>query len=172
MNWLRNNYTLILIALVAAFLGRNLFPKKVNVGRDVPVIHTVYDTVKTSWTKHDTVKVEHFTTDTFNLIVHQTIHDTVVINVTDSRPNIWQVLSYRTINKDSSSVRTFNLRNGNGASSTIYTPGPLNTLVTDSFPTPHMTFGTYQQFHTGILTKLFYGTLGYSLCEIPNLVKR
>lgn len=151
-------------------LGRNLFPKTVKVGRNIPTIVTKYDTVHTVW--HDTVKVNHYTTDTFNLIVRQTIYDTVVINVTDNRPRLWPLLSYRTINRDSAFVRTFDLSTGYGAASVIYTPGPLNTLVADSFPTPNMTFGTYPEFHTSTLTKLFYGASGFALCSLTNWANR
>lgn len=160
----------ILILIVGAILGRSLFPKTINTGRVIPQIVTKFDTVRTIW--HDTVKVNHFTTDTFNLIIHQTIHDTVVINVTDNRPNIWPLISYHTVNKDSANVRTFDLRTGRGASSTIYTPGPINTIVTDSFPTPHMTFGTYPTNSVSLIKKLLYGGVGYGLCSISNLVRR
>lgn len=163
---------LVLILVVGAVLGRSFFPKTVEIGRNIPTIVTKHDTVHTTWTKHDTVKVEHFTTDTFNLIVRQTIYDTVVINVSDNKPDVWPLLSYRTINRDSAYVRTFDLRTGYGAASTIYTPGPLNTLVTGSFPTPNMTFGTYPSNHTSGLTKILYTGLGFGLCSATNWANR
>jgi len=63
-------------------------------------------------------------------------------------------------------VRTFSLRSGNGATSTIFTPGPLNNLLIDSTPTPHMTFGTYPVNHTSVITKLFYGTLDMAVLNL------
>ena len=167
---LSSNLLIILILIAGVILGRVFFPRKVEIGRNIPTIITKFDTVRTTW--HDTVRVNHFTTDTFNLVIHQTIHDTVVINVTDARSNIWPVVSFRVINRDSANVRTFSLRSGNGATSTIYTPGPLNNLLIDSTPTPHMTFGIYPVNHTSTLTKLFYSSLGYGLCSISNLVRR
>jgi len=159
-------YLPYVLLIVGAILGRNLFPRTIKVGRDVPVIVTKYDTVKTTF--RDTVKLTKFTTDTFNLVIHQTIHDTVVINVTDNRPRLWPIISYIAVNKTTANVRTFDLRSGIGATSEIYTPGPLSALVAADSATPHITFGIYPEYHTSTLSKLLYVAGGYGLCTLSN----
>lgn len=164
---------IVIFLVVGIILGRSLFPRTIDTSRNIPVIVTKFDTVKVKWT--DTVKIDHFTTDTFNLVIHQTIHDTTVINVssdTSSRPKLWPILSFGYLTKDTANVRTFDLRTGRGASSVIYTPGPVDAIVADSFPTPHMTFGTYPTNNVSLVKKLLYGTVGYGLCSISNLVRR
>jgi len=71
-----------LILLAWDYLREGTFPKTVTVGRIIPTIVTKYDTVKTTWRQ----VVRQVTTDTFNLIVRETIHDTVVVNVTVIAP--------------------------------------------------------------------------------------
>lgn len=167
---MKNTLIILVFIAIGALLGINLFPKVVKVGRNIPVIVTKYDTVRTKWVVHDTI--EKFTTDTFNLVVHQTIYDTVVINVTDNRPAIWPIMSYRATSRDSAYVRTFDLRTGSGALNQIYTPGPLNVIVADSLPTPNMTFGTYPEFHTRSITKLLWGSIGFGICTVSNWVNK
>lgn len=170
---MKNTWPILLILLIGGVLGRSLFPKKIDTGRHVPQIVTKYDTVKVDvykkWIVHDTVT--KFTTDTFNLVVKQTIFDTVVINVgqrDSTRSRLWPIVSFQVNSRDTATVRTFNLRTGIGALSQIYTPGPLNALFADTSATPHMTFGTYPEWRTSTLTKILWGSAGFGLCSVTN----
>jgi|SRR6267143_903930 len=169
MKWIRQNWSLLILLVITSFLFRTLFPKTITVGRNIPVIVTKYDTITTQW--RDTVYKT--TTDTFNLVVRQTIHDTIVINVgsdTLARPRLWPIISYWSQKKDSATIRTFDLRSGHGAESFIYVPGPLLGIIADSTPTPHLQYGEWPQFHTSKLTKIFYTGVGYGICALANRV--
>lgn len=162
MKWLRQSTPILITLLLGAILGRVLFPRTILEERKIPVIVTKYDTVKTTWQR----VVHHTTTDTFNLVIRETIHDTVVVNVTDNRPKLWPVIGYTQLKRDTASVRTFELTSGRGAALTVYTPGPLIGLYADSIPAPQMNFGTYPTPHVSTVKKLFYGGLGYLLCKV------
>lgn len=161
MKWLRQNSSTLILLLLGIILGRMLFPKTVTVGRIIPTIITKRDTVKVPWKQ----TIYHTTTDTFNLIVHETIHDTVVVNVTTNKPILWPVIGYTQLKSDTASVRTFELASGRGAVLTVYTPGPLIGLYADSTSAPQMSFGVYPTNHVSTVKKLFYGGLGILLCK-------
>lgn len=164
MKWLRQAFPTLIILLLGVIVGRILFPKTVTVGRVIPTIITKYDTVQTRWRDI----VHRTTTDTFNLVVKETIHDTVVINVTENRPALWPVLLYEQSSRDTAMLRTFDLQSGRGASLKIFTPGPITGLYADSIARPSMNFGVWPVAHTSTIKKLFYGSLGYAACKVLN----
>lgn len=159
-------------AVVLAVGIRECFPKR-EPGRTIPTIVTKFDTVRTP---PETLVIRHFTTDTFNLVVRQTIHDTVVINVgRDSTPSdsIWPLLQYAQRSRDTAEVRTFDLQTGRGASSLIYTPGPLTAIEVVSTPTPKLAFGSWPGVR--FRDKVKYGAYGaavtLTLLEMLRLSK-
>ena len=165
MNW--KALTPFALALLLAIAVRELFPKTVTVGRIIPTIVTQQDTVRTRWT--DTLWKVRVTTDTYNLVVRETVHDTVQVYVgadTLARPKVWPLLSYDQRAKDTAVVRTFDLRNGRGAESVIFTPGPLTGLYADSLAVPRLNFGSWPDQHTSWLTKLLWGGIGYGVCKL------
>ena len=163
-------------AIVVVAIGiRELFPKKGEV-RTIPRIVTVHDTVHT---RPQPLKIIEHTTDTFNLVIKQTIHDTVVIHVGDTTGNhgaglvdsIWPLLQYRQRTRDTAEVRTFSLRTGWAGVSTVYTPGPLTALDIDSTPTPRMSFGVWSVGPT-FFQKVKYVAYGVAACRVADLLKR
>lgn len=167
MNWLKGNWAMLLLIVAGVFLGRSLFPKTIHEGRSIRQIVTQYDTVRTKWVVHDTVlKV---TTDTFNLIVSQTIYDTVVVNVRDTSTHLWPIIQYEQ-RKDTAWLRTFELTSGHGSILRVFAPGPLLGIYADSVATPRMNFGAWPEHHTSTTTKLFWTGVGYSACLAANAV--
>lgn len=166
MNW--KSLAPLALMLVVAFAVRELFPKTVTVGRNVPTIVTKHDTVRTRWT--DTLYRVKVTTDTFNLVIHETIHDTVQVYVgadTAARPKLWPLLSYeQRQGHDSATLRTFDLRNGRGAESLIFAPGPVTGIFADTGAVPRINFGAWPTPHTSWLTKLLWGGIGYGICKL------
>jgi hypothetical protein len=136
----------LVVAVLAAVLGgvavRECFPRTKEVLKPVPSIVTIHDVV------HDTVRLKGpktVTTDTINLIVRVTIHDTVQINVgadTSARQPLWPILNVQ-IGKsrgDTSQVTTFSLRSGQTAVSRVWTPGPVKSIWVVDNQTPRMDF--------------------------------
>lgn len=170
----KNALLILALFILGAVAGRSACPKIVERGRVIPQIITVHDTTKVPFK----VIVDRVTTDTYNLVIHQTIHDTVVIHVPglerDSVPvsRIWPVLAYRTLNrqKDTAELRTFDLRTGRGASSIIYAPGPLISIIADSSPTPRLGYGEWPKAKTSTVKTIFHFGLGYAACTLSNYV--
>lgn len=162
MKWLRSSGPTLIVLALGLVLGRLLFPKTVTVGREIPTIVTQHDTVRVPWER----VVHRTTTDTFNLVVRETIHDTVVINVHDSTTKLWPIVGFTQLKRDTANVRTFELTSGRGAVLTVYTPGPLTGIYADSTPAPQMNFGTWPVQSTSTFKKLFYGSLGFGVCRV------
>lgn len=168
----------IVIAALAAVLGgaltRECFPKREEVLKPVPTIVTVYDTVR------DTVRLRGprvVTTDTVQIVIRQTVHDTVQINVgcdTLERPPLWPVLNAQ-IGKsrgDTSRVTTFSLRSGRPTVSRIWTPGPLRSLWADTTGTPRMDFyDPPKPPGVSLWTKVKWTVIGYGSCTLVNSVR-
>ena len=137
----------------------------------VPQIVTVHDTVR------DTVRLRGpkiVTTDTVHLVIRETLHDTVQINVnvvdTTERLPIWPVLNAQ-IGKsrgDTSLTTTFSLRSGKTVESRIWTPGPLKSLWADSSGTPRMDFYDPPAEKKQILPKLLWAGIGFGICKIAQ----
>lgn len=165
--------TYIVAIAIVAFGIRELFPKKGET-RTIPRIVTVHDTVHT---RPQPLRIESHTTDTFNLVIRQTIHDTVVIHVGNSadsgyaRDPIWPLLQFHQRSRDTAEVRTFSLRTGWAGVSTIYTPGPLTSLDIDSTPTPKMSFGAWSVGPT-FFQKVKYVSYGVAACKVADFLKR
>ena len=163
MNWLKNNWIALVLLALGAFVGRSFFPRVEVRGRNIPQIITRYDTVKTKWIVHDTVlKV---TTDTFNLIVTQTLYDTVVINVKDTAQRLWPIILFEQ-RKDTAWLRTFELSTGRGSILRVHAPGPVSGIYADSVAVPRMNFGTWPIHKTSNFTKLLWSGIGYGACRV------
>jgi hypothetical protein len=156
---------MLIVLLLGAILGRVLFPRTETQERRIPVIVTKFDTVRTTWR---IVQPAHVTTDTFNLVIKETIHDTVVINVTEHRPALWPVILYEQTSRDTATLRTFDLQSGRGAALKVFTPGPITGLYADSIARPSMNFGTWPSHRISLVNKLIYGSLGYATCKVLN----
>lgn len=106
--------------LVLVFIIRELFPKKETLVERIPQITTVHDTV------HDTLKIvvpkKVVTSDTVNVVIRETIHDTVFIT-SDTSADVWPILNFYRTSKsgDTTTVSTFSLKHGNGANVDLYT---------------------------------------------------
>lgn len=161
--------TAILAAVLGGIVVRECFPRREQVIKPVPQIVTVHDTVKVP------VQIKGprvVTTDTVQLIIRETIHDTVQLNVNaDSaqRPALWPVLNAQ-IGKsrgDTSQVITFSLRSGQTAVSKLWTPAPLRGIYADTTPTPRLDFfEPLQPRAVSLLTKIKWSSVGYAACRL------
>ena len=157
------NLGAVLILIIgSSLLTRACFPNVVT-KPSIPRIITQYDTVYTP-PVYDTVKIA--TTDTVNLVIRETVHDTTVINVGQSdstRENIFPVLHIRlgTTFGDTGQITTFSLRDGTGRVSEIFIPGYLTSLdVRPDSITPRMGFNPFPDYSVHFWDKLKYGFYG------------
>lgn len=159
-----NNNLVILLVLALGFFGGRMVCPRTEPSRVIPRIVTQYDTVHTL--QRDTIwrtrTVRHYTTDTFNLVIRETIYDTVVVSPSS---RLWPIVSYTMRHRDTARVRTYDPITGHGAAVEVWTPGPLHEIQADTTPTPRMTFGTYPNTKTSGGTKLLYLLGGYALCS-------
>lgn len=164
------DWTLIGAAIVLIVGVRELFPKRERVQIEIPVptIVAVHDTV------HDTLEIKQpavVTTDTLQLLVQQTVYDTVIIlsMVTDS---VWPILSaqFGQNRGDTSKVVTFNLLTGQPALSRIWTPGPVRSIWASSNGYPRIDFYEPPVIPAGSSfwrdVKIFGG--GFASCTITD----
>lgn len=167
----KNIAAVIGLIVLTVVLTREFLPRTVKGPPPIPTIVTVHDTV------HDTLEVQtpaEATTDTVQLVIRETIHDTTYINVGPdpaTRTAIWPAISLEVGPKvgDTTTVNTFELRSGRGATARVYTPGPLLGMWADSSATPRLTFGPPPAPPSvSFWTKLKWGGIGYGACTVVN----
>lgn len=139
---MKQDLVLPIIALVAgALLARECFPRREEVPIPVPTIVTVQDTI------HDTVRIAPpRLPPTPNIVIRVTLHtpSQIPVNVVAAeRPNLWPILNLTVgaSRGDTSRTTTFSLRSGQIATSSVWTPGPLEGAWADSTMTPKLSFG-------------------------------
>jgi hypothetical protein len=159
------------LVVLVAFLTREFLPKQIHGPAPTPRIITIRDTI------HDTLVIRQprrVTTDTVQLVVRMTIHDTTFINVGCNpvdRTNLWPVVALDVGKKvgDTTTVNTFSLRTGQGGTSRIYTPGPLLGVWADSTPSPRLLFGPPLKPATvSFWTKVKWAGVGWGACTVTN----
>ena len=174
-------WLVILTIVITIVLYREFVPPKVIVESGVPYIVTKHDTVHTlpDWYK-DSVRIwkqRATTTDTFNLVITNTIIDTEYVPVNappEHRPNLWPLLEYHgpVARGDTAVVSTFSVRNGNLAVSKVYSPGILTGIEADSNTVPRLTFAPYPEPKgPSLFYKLKMMGIGYGVCSIVNSVR-
>lgn len=154
-----------LAAVVVIVIGTHyLWPMHEVQIEPVPYIVTVHDTI------HDTLRIKGpkvVTTDTVQLVIQQTIHDTIVMP-TGSWLIAWAEIGAK--RGDTSVVGTTDGRRA--AVSRIWTPGPLKSIWADTSATPRMDFYAPQAApKTSLWAKLKWSAVGYGVCTIANGVK-
>lgn len=166
-------WPIIGLVILVAILSREILPKHVRDPAPPPIITTVHDTI------HDTLRIRvPKPVPGPTLTIRETIHDTTFIQIgpaPEQRTNIWPVLTVDVGKKvgDTTRITTFSLRSGQGASSQIYTGGPLLGVWADSVGTPRVLFGTPPQpASVSFWTKVKWGGLGYASCEVVNGLAR
>ncbi|SRR6266478_7544933 len=172
MNWLKNNWPLLVLIGGAVLVGHYMFPKEVTHDRVIPQIITKTDTVQRvpNWLA-DSIKkwkVRKVTTDTFNLVVERTViqHDTILDSLA-----LWPVLTFFRDAKsraDTAFVRTW--RHGVGVVSRVYSPGPVVAILADTSPTPRIQFGEWPHVQTSKWTKLMWAGIGFGACAVTGRV--
>jgi hypothetical protein len=163
------------VAVLAGFLTREFFPKHVREEVPVPHIVVVKDTV------HDTLRLERVTqgpkvvtTDTVQLIIRQTLHDTITIRLgptPEERTNVWPILALEVGRKrgDTTTVTTFSLRTAQGSIAKAWTPGPLKGIWADSTPTPRLDFWPPPEpYRVSLWTKVKWSAFGFGACTVTN----
>lgn len=133
------------LVLLTVILTREFLPRRVEGPPSPPRIVTVRDTVRDTL-RLSVPKPGKVTTDTLQIVIRETIHDTTVIQIgptPEERTNVWPVLAVTVGKKvgDTTTVTTFGLRTGQGAVAKLWTPGPLLGLWVDSTATPRIDFG-------------------------------
>lgn len=169
----------VLMVLAAAAIGAGLvllLKPSTHAPIPVPVIHTVYDTVKVPVPSVVLQGPEVVTTDTIRLVEHVTLHDTVQIPVnnpdTTARPALWPILAL-TVGEhrgDTTRAATYSVRSGKTTTSALWTPGPLQGGWADSTGTPRFSFYQPPVCTVSLTDKGKYGAIGAGLIELGRLL--
>lgn len=180
---------LVLVTLTAAltgFLVWEFIPRKPDT-ITIPVIKTVYDTVKVvpTWL-NDSMRIwksRKATTDTVELVISETIIDTQFLPITvgcDSsaiaaRPKKWPILSYNSGGNfgDTAFVTVFDIRTGQLGASRVFTAGILTGIEADSNTTPRITYKPFPSTKRGatLWDKVKWTGVGFAGCSVYNMVK-
>jgi hypothetical protein len=167
--------TLLGLVLLVVVLTREFLPRTVKGPPPVPMIVTVRDTVRNTMYVRAPRRV---TTDTVQLVIRETVHDTSYVNVGPTpaeRTNIWPVVGLEVGRKvgDTTTVSTFSLRTAQGSVARVYTAGPLLGIWADSSPTPRLLFGPPPQpARVSFWTKVKWGGIGYGGCAVVGGLTR
>lgn len=174
-------WLVILTIIITIVLYREFVPPEKVYLSSVPYIVTKHDTTETlpSWYA-DSVKIwksRPASTDTFTLVVTNTVVDTEFIPVNapaTERPNLWPVLQYHggAAFGDTAVVSTYSVRNGHLAISKVYSPGILTGIEADSSNVPRLTYAPFPEpKKPSFLYKLKMIGIGYGACSIVNTVR-
>lgn len=174
-------WLVVLTVVITIVLYREFVPPKKVYLSSVPHIVTKHDTVKVlpEWFADSlkTWKSRSASTDTFTLVVTNTVVDTEFVPVNapaSERPNLWPLLSYHggTAFGDTALVSTFSVRNGSLAVSKVFSTGILTGIEADSSNVPRLTFAPFpEEKKPSFFYKLKMIGIGYGVCSIVNTVR-
>jgi len=170
----------VLTVILTILVIKTWFSGDSNQTPTIPTIVTLFDTVETvpKWL-NDSIKkwkkIVH-TTDTVNLVIQNTLIDTVFVPVNapaEERPNLWPLLEYHggASFGDTAIVTTFSVQTGQGAVSRIFIPGILTDVTTGASNVPQLRFEPFpKRKGATVFQQLKLFGLGFGSCSLLQLV--